>query len=193
MSVPLDNEKEIDKLISDCLAHKQKAQFTLFKRYYSAMMNVCLRYADGYEEAQDMLNEGFIKIFANLDKYRDTGSFGAWMKRVMANAALDYQRKYHKSGVSSVSYDMVPEMEMTEKIENSAPGKLSYDELMSCIQQLPMMSKNVFNLYVFENYTHQEIAEMLGIKEGTSHWHLNFARNRLKILISQMENPDHRP
>lgn len=181
----LKDEKEIAELIRDCLAQKRKAQHKLFKSYYSSMMNVCLRYANGSDEAQDMLNEGFIKIFANLDKYKNTGSFEAWMRRVMANASLDFQRKYH-SDIQSVPFETLQEAEFAKATHNDALNNLSYNELMLCIQKLPAMSKNVFNLYVFEAYNHAEIAEMLNIKEGTSHWHLNFARNKLKEEITRI-------
>lgn len=180
-------EKDYSQLIADCIAEKRQAQHLLFKTFYSKMFHVCYRYASCYEEAQDMLNEGFIKIFKNLDKFKNSGSFEAWMKRVMANAALDFQRK-HKSTIETVEYDAVDNGSMVQFDENTALSKISSDELMSLIQKLPFMSKSVFNLYVFEDYSHAEIAEILQIKEGTSHWHLNFARTKLKQLILEQIN-----
>lgn len=180
-------EEELELLISDCLSGKPKAQYTLFKTYYGMMMNVCLRYARHRDEAKDMLNEGFIKIFGNLSQYSRTGPFEGWIKRVMANAALDYQRKYEDFS-KMVAYDEIEENRPEMSYSNMAPERLTYDELMNAIQQLPTMSKNVFNLYIFENYSHAEIAEILGIKEGTSHWHLNFARKKLKERIALMNH-----
>ncbi|MEG1555846.1 MAG: sigma-70 family RNA polymerase sigma factor [Bacteroidales bacterium] len=173
---------EVLQLIEDCKTNNRKAQHRLFKFYFSSMFNVCMRYARDSEEAQDMLNEGFLKIFSNLDKYENSGSFEAWMKRVMINSALDYQRKY-KTLVETVNYEAVPESILNVYDENNAISKISSDELMQLIQKLPPMSKNVFNLYLFENYSHAEIAKLLNIKEGTSHWHLNFAKNKLKEEI----------
>lgn len=187
MNIQQDNDNVIKQLIADCIARKSKAQHKLFKTFFSSMFNVCVRYANNYEEAQDMLNEGFFKIFSNLDKYENKGSFEAWMKRVMANSAIDYQRKY-KTLIYTVEFDTIPEMELERFSENNAIEKMSGDELMSLIQQLPPMSRTVFNLYIFENYSHAEISKMLNIKEGTSHWHLNFARNKLKKDIIAMEN-----
>jgi len=187
MNIQPNDDKVITQLIADCIANNSTAQHKLFKSYYSSMFNVCMRYATDYNEAQDMLNEGFLKIFSNLDKYENRGSFEAWMKRVMANAALDYQRKY-KTLINTVQYDTVPEIEIESYDENRALSKMSGDELMLLIQHLPPMSKNVFNLYVFENYSHAEISQMLNIKEGTSHWHLNFARTKLKKEILAMRN-----
>lgn len=177
--------EEEQQLIAACLSNNRKGQHKLFKLYYGKMMAVCMRYANNYEEAQDMLNEGFMKIFANLDKYADQGSFEAWMKRVVVNTAIDYQRKY-KSLVQMVNYEVVPEVDIATFDENEAISKISTDELLSLIQQLPPTSRSVFNMYVFEDYSHAEIAQLLDMKEGTSHWHLNFARTKLKELITKM-------
>ena len=186
MSSLSEKEMMTAELIRDCLNNKRKAQYKLFRNYYGMMMNVCLRYAGNHDEAQDMLNEGFIKIFANLEKYQPTGSFEGWMRRVMANAALDFHRK-HTAEKQTVSFDDITETEMMSSHSgNVAIDKLNYEELMNYVQQLPNMSRTVFNLYIFEDYSHAEIAEMLNIKEGTSHWHLNFARTKLKEMISQM-------
>lgn len=184
MEPKLKQPKEYTQLIAECIAEKRQAQHLLFKTFYSSLFHVCYRYASNYEEAQDMLNEGFMKIFKNLDKYKDSGSFEGWMKRVMANAALDYQRK-HKTTIETVEYDSVDNGAMVQFDENNAISKISSDELMLLIQKLPFMSRSVFNLYVFEDYSHSEIATILQIKEGTSHWHLNFARNKLKQLIME--------
>lgn len=179
-----NDEKEIKQLIAGCCQNKHRAQHQLFKLFYGKVLAICMRYAKNEEEAEDMLNEGFLKIFANIDKYTDTeeGSFNAWLKRVVVNAAIDYQRKY-KTLISTTNYDDIPPMEIAAYDENTAISKLSADELLNMIQQLPPMSRNVFNLYIFENYSHTEIAQMLDIKEGTSHWHLNFARTKLKAMI----------
>lgn len=181
MDVKLKNDNEKIQLIADCLSQKRKAQYQLFKTYHNMMLNVCMRYADDSDEAKDILNEGFIKIFSNLEKYKQTGSLENWMKRVMTNTALDFHRRYKK--MDTVSYEAVTDSEIRSVSENTAISKLSYEELLHCIRRLPPVSRNVFNLYVFEEYNHKEIADMLGIKEGTSHWHLNFARKRLKELI----------
>ena len=189
METKLKQEKNFTQLIADCISEKRAAQHLLFKTFYSSMFHICYRYASNYEEAQDMLNEGFIKIFKNLDKYSNSGSFEGWMKRVMANAALDYQRK-HKTTIETVEYESVDNGSMVQFDENYAISKISSDELMALIQKLPFMSRSVFNLYVFEDYSHSEIAEILQIKEGTSHWHLNFARNKLKQLILEQTRLD---
>ena len=142
-----------------------------------------MRYAKDEEEAQDMLNEGFLKIFTQIDKYESTGSFEAWLKKVIINTCIDYQRKY-KTLTQTTNFDDIPETEMRTTEENIAISKMSTDELLQLIQQLPPTTRNVFNLYVFEEYPHAEIAKLLDMKEGTSHWHLNFARTKLKEMIN---------
>ena len=177
------SEEEIRQLIADCKAEKRRAQHKLFKLFYSKSMAVCMRYAKSEEEAQDMLNEGFLKVFSNLGKYEEGGSFEAWVKKVMVNAAIDYQRKY-KTLTQTTSFEDVTEVEMQTTAENNAITKMSADELIGLIQKLPPTTRSVFNLYVFEEYPHAEIAKMLDMKEGTSHWHLNFARTKLKEMIN---------
>lgn len=174
-------DEELMQLIADCRAEKRRAQHRFFKLFYSEVMAVCMRYAKDEEEAQDMLSEGFIKIFANLDKFAE-GSFKAWVKRVAVNAAIDYQRKY-KTLTQMDDIEEISELELLHYDENTALSKISTDELLSLIQQLPPTTRSVFNLYVFEGFQHAEIAETLQMKEGTSHWHLNFARTKLKEMI----------
>lgn len=177
----MSKQQDYSQLIADCIDGKRAAQHRLFKLFYSKLFHLCYRYAQNKDEAQDMLNEGFIKIFENLHKYKPEGSFEAWLKRVMVNAALDYQRRYCNH--AEVSMEDLQELSWEGVDQNAAISKLSSDELMMMIQQLPPTSKAVFNLYVFEGYSHTEIAEMLDMKEGTSHWHLNFARTKLKMMI----------
>lgn len=177
------NEEEMMQLIADCRAEKRRAQHTLFKLFYSEVMAVCMRYAKDEDEAQDMLSEGFIKIFANLDKFLE-GSFKAWVKKVAVNSAIDYQRR-HKTLTQMTDIEEVPEIEIHNYDENTALSKITTDELLGLIQKLPPTTRSVFNLYVFEGYPHAEIAQILQMKEGTSHWHLNFARTKLKEMINE--------
>lgn len=176
--------EELMQLVADCRAEKRRAQHKLFKLFYGDVMAVCMRYAKDEEEAQDMLSEGFIKIFANLDKFTE-GSFKAWVKKVAVNTAIDYQRKY-KTLTQMTDIEEVSEVEIQSYDENTALSKISTDELLALIQKLPSTTRSVFNLYVFEGYPHAEIAEMLQMKEGTSHWHLNFARTKLKEMINEI-------
>ena len=182
-NAPKNNENELSLLIEGCRQNKRGAQHKLFKLFYGSMFSICVRYAADDDEAQDMLNEGFMKIFANIDKYRDTGSFEGWLKRIMVNAAIDYKRKYKTLATNNIEYGEIAETNIIGASENEAISKMSADELIKMIQELPPMSQTVFNLFVFDGYSHTEIAETLNIKEGTSFWHLNNARNILKEKI----------
>ncbi len=178
-------EDELRQIVADCRAEKRRAQHKLFKLSYGDVMAVCMRYAKDEEEAQDMLSESFIKIFSNLDKYDGQGSLAAWMKRVTVNAAIDYQRKY-KTLTPMADIEEMVETGLGLVDENTAISKIGTDELLTLIQKLPPTSRSVFNLYVFEELPHSEIAKLLDMKEGTSHWHLNFARTKLKEMINEI-------
>ena len=134
-----------------------------------------------------MLNDGFLKVFSNLDKYEDTGSFEGWMKRVVRNAALDYRRKYDKK-VDFVDIEEITDSQMADYHINDAVSRISSQEMVNLIQQLPPVTRVVFNLFVFEGFSHAEIAQQLNISENTSAWHVNNARTRLKNAIIQYDN-----
>lgn len=144
-------------------------------------MGVCLRYSRTREEAIEILNDGFMKIFTKLDRYTFGLSFRAWLRKVMVNAAIDYYRRnekhYHSLDVSHIHYESTSE---------SILDKLSEDEIITAIQLLPPSYRMVFNLYVIEGYKHQEIANQLNISVGTTKSNLAIARNKLqKILIAE--------
>lgn len=182
----MKEQSEVLQWVQDCRSGSTRAQHKLFKYFYSSVMSVCMRYAGSTDEAADMLNEGFLKVFSNLDKYEDTGSFEAWMKRVVCNAALDYRRMYDK-GVDMVDLDEVSDNHLTDYHVNDAVAKMSSQEIVGLIQQLPAVTRTVFNMFVFEGFSHSEIAQQLNITENTSAWHVNNARTRLKNAIKQIE------
>ncbi len=172
-------KSEIASWVEGCRKGNHRAQQKLFKHFYEPVFRLCMRYAGTTAEAEDMLSEGFLKVFSNLNKYEDTGSFESWMKRVVVNAALDHRRKYDPP-VKADDIDEVTDPTMLGYDVNTALGKMSADEVIDMIQQLPPMSRTVFNLFVFEGFSHAEIAQQLHISESTSAWHVNAARNRLK-------------
>lgn len=182
----MKEQSEVLQWVQDCRKGSTRAQHKLFKYFYGTVMSVCMRYAGSTDEAADMLNEGFLKVFSNLDKYEDTGSFEAWMKRVVCNAALDYRRMYDK-GVDMVDLDEVSDNHLTDYHVNDAVAKMSSQEIVGLIQQLPAVTRTVFNMFVFEGFSHSEIAQQLNITENTSAWHVNNARTRLKNAIKQIE------
>jgi len=151
------------------------------------MYVVCLRFCRSRHEAEEILQEGFIKMFAALHQYRDTGSFEGWVRKIMVNTAL--QRYRSQSAMHAVvSLDLAPLDHLREK--EDIVSSLNAKELLALVQELPAAYRMVFNLYVFEGYQHKEIADLLDISEGTSKSNLHDARRWLKEKISRETNAE---
>lgn len=178
----MNTNNQIEENIKGCALGDAEAEKWLFKTYYSTLMTICYRYTDCEEDAKDILNEGFLKIFQNIKQFNHQGSFEGWLKRIVVNVAIDFIRKQHKFKTSQPIHQL-PEIPNFTNYSD-AISILSEKELLNLIIKLPNMSRSVFNLFVFDGYTHKEIADILGIKEGTSMWHLNNARNILKKQIA---------
>ena len=170
---------EID-LIRGCLDENRRMQEELYRRFSPRMYAVCLRYAGNAEEAEDILQEGFIKIFKKLDSFRSEGSFEGWIRRIFVNTAIEHFRR--KRYLQTVS----------EKEENTLEGndisvldKMAAKDIVSLIKGLSPGYRTVFNMYVVEGYTHKEIADMLGISEGTSKSQLSRAKVILQGLVKK--------
>lgn len=169
-------------LIKDCLKGNPIAQRKLFEKFAPRMMSVCLRYMKDGQEAEDVLQDGFIKIFQKLNAYENTGSLEGWIRRIIVNTALDQLRKNSKFGytddVDEVSY----------KIENNdftVEGLMAQD-LMKLIGQMPEGYKVVFNMFAIEGYSHKEIADLLGITESTSKSQYSRARAHLREKLEKL-------
>lgn len=154
----------------------------LFEKYAGKMMTICRRYARDRNEAEDMLQEGFIRVFQNIDKYRFEGSLEGWVKRIMVNAALKIvqQKKIFFSDVGESH-------EGLSSSDPSAVSNLSANEMLKLICNLPEGYRIVFNLYVIEGYNHDEIGELLHIRPGTSRSQLSKARAMLKEQIQSTQ------
>ena len=152
----------------------------LYRRYAPRLYTVCLQYAGNTEEARDVLQEGFIKIFDNLSRYNHEGSFEGWMRRIIVNTALErYRNRYYLSRVDDI--DEVAEPEADPETDDFAG--LEAHDLLNMIMELPPKYRMVFNLYAIEGYSHREIGEMLGVSEGTSKSNLSRARNILQKKV----------
>ena len=145
------------------------------------LFRVCLRYARDKSEAEDILQDGFLKIFKDLKQYSGKGALGGWMRKVMVNTALQYLRKW-KDSFSAVDIDTMTEDFSTPE---DAYAKLGLKELTMMIQQLPVGYRTVFNLYVIEGFAHKEIATMLEIKENTSKSQLSKAKAMLRSMLEK--------
>ena len=176
--------EELLQLLAGCREYDRKHQKALYKLFYGFAMSICLRYAGNRYEAVEILNEGFLKVFMNLDKFNNENPFKAWLGRIMINTSINYYRSNLK----------MAQMEDLEKAEGFIQGdlpdsKLTYDDLIAMVHRLPQAYRTVFNLYAIDGFAHKEIAEMLSMSEGTSKWHLSFSRQQLKEMISKMVSP----
>jgi len=154
-----------EDLVKACVQGNMAAQKKLFDKYSRVMMGLCLRYASRPEEAQDLAQDGWIKVFERLHSFRFEGSLEGWIKRIMINTSLDYLRRNKQL---TQSYDDSSENHSSMHTEAEAFGKMSAKELLAVIRQLPAGYRSVFNLYAIEGYSHKEIAGLLNISESTS-------------------------
>ena len=171
-------------LITACINRESKAEYELYKIVYSYLMSICFRYTNSKEEAEEMLNIGFLKILKNIDKYHPKIPFKAWIKKVMVNVLIDKYRK-EKTHREHIKYVGEYTQTNTYAIPNDVMIKMNVEQIHILITQLPPVSQKVFNLYAIDGFSHKEIGGMLNISEGTSKWHLNFARNKLKNIITK--------
>jgi RNA polymerase sigma-70 factor (ECF subfamily) len=175
------------KIVEGCKAGKHKAYSMLYRKYSAIMLGLCLRYCKNLQEAEDVLQEGFIKVFNNISKFREEGSFEGWIKRIMINCAIDHYQKNLKHSF----HDNLEKM--NEKIgeEEEPEGKyeelgIEKEELMQMIQELPDGYRIVFNMYAIEGYSHRDIAASLSISENTSKTQLMKARRVLRERLEKI-------
>ena len=173
-----------DELIDKCLQGDQKAQRALFDKFSRKMMSVCMRYLAEREEAEDVLQDGFVKVFSHLESFKREGSFEGWIRRTMINTSLDYLRKKKAMYIDTD----ISEAEFLAGEDEKVVGKMRVEELMKLIQEMPQGYRTVFNLYAIEGYTHQEIADELGVTESTSKTQFRKARTYLMKIIGEREN-----
>jgi RNA polymerase sigma-70 factor (ECF subfamily) len=171
------------QLLTECLKGNIKAQKRLYEMFAPKMYGVCLRYAKDQDTAQDYLQEGFIRVFAHLDKFRHEGSLEGWIRRIVVNTALEKLRKM------DVFRNSVEVETALNKAHDSVQlmDQINADELLQLIQTLPTGFRTVFNLYAIEGYTHQEIADIMHISEGTSKSQYSRARQWLQHKLNKKE------
>jgi RNA polymerase sigma factor (sigma-70 family) len=173
-----------EELIRGCLREEPACQKELFNRYASRMLGVCNRYARNGNDAEDILQDAFIKVFDKLRQFKFEGSFEGWIRRIMVNTALKkYSLRRYEKEVSG--YELKDRDE--SGMEPSAYSHLSQKELMELINHLPDGYRLIFNLYVIEGYQHDEIAQMLGIQPGTSRSQLVKARTMLQKQLLELQ------
>jgi RNA polymerase sigma-70 factor (ECF subfamily) len=173
--------EELKDIIKQSASGDVRAQEKLYRMFAPKMFGVCMRYAKDRTEAEDNLQDGFVNVFTNLKKFRHEGSFEGWVRRIMVNVSLSKYRKQH------ILYPVedVGKYE-TQSFNGDILEKISAGELINLIQQLPPRYRMVFNLFVMEGMSHQEIAEAMKISEGTSKSNLARARDILKRKVEKL-------
>jgi RNA polymerase sigma-70 factor (ECF subfamily) len=181
-----DKEDQIRTLLTGCRNMHRESQKLLYQEFYSYSMSICLRYADNRDEAAEILNDGFMKIFQNIRKFDLARPFKPWLRRIMVNTAINH---YHQKQ-RAIKTDELDNARHQSEQENILSG-ISYHEIIIMLQKLSPAYRTVFNLYVIEGYKHEEIASMLGVSVGTSKSNLFKAKEQLKRILNDFFETDH--
>ena len=185
------DKEDLELLIKKAINSDRAAQNQLYELLAPRMFPVCLRYSNTREEAEEILQEGFIKMFTHLKQYRNDGSFEGWFRRIVVNTALQKLREKARTYPIVSMKDDMPEQVFVSA--NDTYSNIGYKVLLELIQKLPPAYQMVFNLYVFEGMKHKEIAELLNISEGTSKSNLYDARMILQREISKLDYSTPKP
>ena len=175
----LDQTDELEELISGCSQNNRGAQARVYHLFYPRMMGFVRRYFPDQMQAEEILNNGFLRAFEKIGTYSFKGSFEGWLRKIMFHAVSDFVATH----VKYTNHVILEERD--ELITKDFASKLYYDDLIKLVNELPNATRVVFNMYAIDGYPHREIAEILGISEGTSKWHLSSGR---KILKEKIEN-----
>ncbi len=172
---------ELQELIHGCIRNERSAQEKMYKLFYPRMMTVVRRYIDHENQAEEVLNNGFLRAFQKVEQYTFQGSFEGWLRKIVFHSVSDYVKQ-------NMQYnEKIMLVEKDQYVHKDHADKLYYDQLLLLVDGLPGATKVVFNMYVMDGYSHREIGKMLGISEGTSKWHLSEGRRVLKDKIERMQ------
>lgn len=187
------NEAQYSDLIDGCLGGERRSQERIYELFYGRMMAVCLRYTKNTDQAKDILQDGFIKVFNSITKFNRAGSFEGWIRRIMVNTAIDHFRRTKNSYLllgEDRSIEDFGDEDEEDVLADDGPEEefeVKPADVINAMQKLSPAYRTVFNLYVFEELTHKEIADMLGINVGTSKSNLAKAKMNLKKLLSKQQ------
>ena len=180
------SESDLQKVLKGCTEHKREYQKMLYKEFYRYAMGICMRYSNDRDDAVEIMNDGFMKIFQFIGKFDRSRSFKPWLKRVMVNASIDHHRK----NLKFKNHEDIDKAQKVGEAESVLAG-ISYEELLGVLKKLSPAYRMVFTLHAIEGYKHEEIGKMLGINEGTSKSNYAKARKRLQDLLSDFFEVDH--
>ncbi|WP_430973150.1 RNA polymerase sigma factor [Sunxiuqinia rutila] len=176
-------EQELQELISGCKKQDRQSQKLLYQKLYGFAMKICLRYANNYQEATEVLNDGFFKALTNIEKYDENRPFTTWLSKIIYHASIDYYR-------ANLKWTRIEKLEQSDDLPNEATAerKLRYEDLLAMVQRLPPTYRMVFNLYAIDGYSHDEIAELIGISASTSRSNLYKARQKLQQMLAHPQS-----
>ena len=177
-------EEDLNELIRGCVTQDRKSQKMLYKAFYGFAMAICLRYASDKDEASEVMNIGFFKVFTKIESFDPSRPFKAWLGRIMTNTSIDHYRANLKMAYAD-------DLETAEHLDDGTytDSNLNYQDLLTLIQKLPQAYRTVFNLFAIDGYSHEEIADLLNINIGTSKSNLFKARQKLKQMILTADPP----
>jgi len=177
------SDEELHKLIGGCIKQDRKCQKMLYKAFYGFSMGICLRYAGNRDEAAEVMNQGFFKVFTHIESYDISRPFKAWLGKIMMNVSIDFYRANLKMAYTD-DLDQAEHVTDGEMVDSN----LHYNDLLAMVQRLPQAYRTVFNLFAIDGYSHEEIGAMLNINAGTSKSNLHKARQKLKQMILQADD-----
>lgn len=175
----------IEILIDGCRRNELQSQEQLYRLFYADMIRICYRYAGDMDGAGTVYNNAMLRVFKTIRNYRHENKLGGWVRSIVVHACIDYIKERTRFTNKINIGDTLPEASEDAGI----PGNISAKEIQWIINQLPAATSAVFNLYIYENFSHKQIGESLGISEGTSKWHVSEARKRLRISLKEFLTP----
>lgn len=177
------NIPALSDLLAGCLRNQRQSQELLYRQFYGYAMSVCLRYVSTREGALEVVNDGFLKVFTRLEQYDPAQPFKGWLRRILINTAVDHYRQEVRHQYHS-DVEQIEQTAVSESVD--AFGQLAHEDLLALVQRLSPAYRVVFNLYVIDGFTHEEIAGQLGISVGASKSNLARARENLRLLLKQL-------
>jgi RNA polymerase sigma-70 factor (ECF subfamily) len=171
-------DKNISTILDGCASGNETAQKQLFKHFFGYGKSICLRYSSNREDAEEVLNDGFMKVFKNLSKYDRSKSFKAWFRTILVNTCIDYYRKKEK-----LTYDFDDAHYEVQSYDTNIVDSLAADDILAMVQKLSPSYRTVFIMYAIDGYSHKEISDMLEINEVTSRTNFMKARLKLQLMI----------
>jgi RNA polymerase sigma factor (sigma-70 family) len=171
------------EIIKGCRDRDPVFEEYLYKTYYNRFLTLCARYTKDMPDAKQMLNDGFVRVFMNISSFRNEGSFEGWMQKIMVNTCLDHVKSNYLRNAMTMQLNESVIEQNRQVTYNEGLQNIEFKELLDMMRTLPAVTRTVFNLFVFEEYSHKEIANLLNMSEGTSYWHVHHARNLLQKKI----------